>query len=159
MPATGASPRILSAARFVLQVAGGGQSWGFSELSGIKMEVEPTELIYCKPDGTLEHTKQYGKTKPPEVTLRKPMDDDTTLWAWHIQAQAGDPKALMECTLTAYTAGSPGIAPASADQLFSWTLINAWPMKLDLAGMKSGATETPQLTLTLTCDQIMIAST
>jgi phage tail-like protein len=154
MAGTATQPNIISAARFVLGVTGGSAAWGFSELAGIAVEIEPSEYIFCDAKGTVVHTKQYGKTKPPTVTLKKPMDDDKTLWGWHLNAQAGSPNARLDCTLAAYGAGSPGITPDASNPVFSWTLLSAWPSKIDLAGMKAGATETPLMTVTFACDLI-----
>jgi phage tail-like protein len=159
MPGTATQPVVLSAARFVLQVTGGSSSWGFSELTGIAMELEPHEFIYCDAKGGIVHTKQYGKTKPPSVTLKKPMDDDTALWGWHLAAQAGSSAARLDCTLIAYKAGSPGVKPSQDSKVFEWLLQSAWPSKLDLTGMKAGATETPLLTATFACDLITVPGT
>jgi|SRR5579875_940978 len=148
----------ISAARFILTTSTGNGQWAFQELSNINMEVEPHEFIYCEPDGTINHTKQYGKTNPPKVTLKKPMDDDTTLWGWHLACQAGSEAAkYIDCSLVAFKAGSPGLPPdQSKDKVFEWKLINAWPSKLDLSGMKAGSTETAVITVTFACDQIII---
>jgi phage tail-like protein len=149
----------ISSARFLLSTATGNGKWAFQELSNISMEVEPHEFIYCTADGTIEHTRQYGKTNPPKVTLKKPMDDDTTLWAWHLAAQAGSPNARIDCSLIAYSAGSPKIPPTQKDKVFEWLLANAWPSKVELSGLKAGATDTAVLTVTLQCDLITVPGT
>ncbi|HEX4061750.1 MAG TPA: phage tail protein [Streptosporangiaceae bacterium] len=151
-------PVPVTAPRFILQTVTNSTTWAFAELTNIAMEVEPHELIYCHPDGAIQHTKQYGKTKPPTVTLKKFMDSDTSLWAWHVAAQAGSPNARLDCTLTVYKAGSPGLAPSSQDQIFQWMLQGAWPSKLDVAGMKAGGTETTMITATFQCELITIPS-
>jgi phage tail-like protein len=147
---------ILSAPRFYLQPIGGGKvSWGFSQMSNISVEVEPKEFLYCESDGTLTHTKQYGKTVPPSVTLEKPMDTDTTLWAWHMAVQAGIPNARKSCTLVVYPAGSPGIRPEGAP-VFQWELRDAWPQKIGVSGMSAGDTQVGTLTVTFACDLIQV---
>jgi phage tail-like protein len=156
MPGTATLPRLITAARFLLQVTGGSESWGFSELSGISMEVEPHEFIFCDNRGGIVHTKQYGKTKPPTVTLKKPMDEDKALWGWHLAAQAGSPNARLDCTLIAYAAGSPGEQPTDQAKVFEWLLQAAWPGKIELTALKAGATDSPQLTVTFHCDLITV---
>jgi len=157
MPATGStSTKVISAARFVLSTATGNGKWGFSEMNQISMEVEPHEFIYCDPTGAIQHTKQYGKTNPPKVTLKKPMDDDTSLWGWHLAVQAGSASAPVDCSLIAYSAGSPDANPESASKVFEWLLQRAWPSKLELSGLKAGSTATAELTLTLACDLITV---
>lgn len=156
---TGQSIVPISSARFMLSTSTGNGKWPFSELSNISMEVEPHEFIFCMADGSVQHTRQYGKTNPPKVTLKKPMDDDTTLWAWHLAAQAGSHAARVDCSLIAYSAGSPGAQPNGKDKVFEWLLENAWPSKVELSGLKAGATDTAMLTVTLQCDKITVPGT
>jgi phage tail-like protein len=147
---------VLSAPRFYLQPIGGGKvAWGFSQMNNIAVEVEPKEYLYCESDGALTHTKQYGKTVPPTVTLEKPMDNDTTLWAWHMAVQAGMPGARKNCSLTVFGPGSPGVAPQGAPE-FVWELLEAWPQKIEVSGMHAGDTEVGTLTVTFACDFIQV---
>ena len=145
---------ILSAPRFYVQPVGCGKpGWNFQEMTNIALEVEAHELIYCDTDGAINHTKQYGKTKPPSVTLKKPMDTDRSLWAWHASVQLGNQSARLDCTLSVFPAGSPGL-PTTGAPMFQWTLWKAWPSKLDVSGMKAGNTEAGTLTITFACDLI-----
>ena len=156
MAGTAAPTSILSAPRFVVQPVGQPKpAWNFSEMANITSEVEPHEFIYCDPDGAVHHTKQYGKTKPPSVTLKKPMDTDRSLWAWHMSVQLGNPAAKIGCTLSVYLPGSPGLPP-TGPPLFQWTMTEAWPYKLDVSGMKAGNTEAGVLTVTFACDTIEV---
>src|SRR5579875_780051 len=159
MPGTGSALIPISSARFMLSSATGNGKWAFQELSNISMEVEPHEFIYCNADGSIQHTRQYGKTNPPKVTLKKPMDDDTSLWAWHLAAQAGSLTARIDCSLIAYSAGSPAVPPTGKDKVFEWLLANAWPSKLELSGLKAGSTDTAVVTVTLQCDIITVPGT
>jgi phage tail-like protein len=151
------NPTPLSAPRFVVTPSGGTtpKTWTFSELSNISMEVEPHEYIYTDSLGTITHTKQYGKTAPPKVTLKKPMDTDRTLWLWHLAVQAGNDMAKIDVALQVWNAGSPDVKPMSPP-LFQWNLQKAWPSKLEVAGMKAGGTETGVLTVTFACELIEI---
>ena len=100
-----------------------------------------------------------GYTASSVVRMSKPMDTDTTLWGWHLAAQAGSVTARVDCSLIAYAAGSPGMAPTQQDKVFEWLLQNAWPSKLEVSGLKAGATDTAVLTVTLQCDQITVPGT
>jgi len=156
MPPTAVPPPILSAPRFIVRPLGyPKQAWNFSEMSNISSEVEPHEFIYCDSDGTIHHTKQYGKTAPPTVTLKKPMDTDRTLWAWHMSVQLGNPLAKIGCTLSVYLPGSPGV-PAAGGPMFQWEMSEAWPSKLDVSDMRAGSTEAGELTVTFACDTIEV---
>lgn len=156
MAATASQPPILSAPRFVVQpINMPRQLWNFSEMTNITSEVEPQEFIYCDYEGAVHHTKQYGKTNPPSVTLKKPMDTDRTLWAWHMSVQLGNQAAKISCTLSVFLPGSPGI-PTTGPPMFQWTMTEAWPSKLDVGGMKAGNTEAGTLTVTFACDTIEV---
>lgn len=157
MPATGSASTILSAPRFYVQPVGGGSTkWSFSEMTNITAEVEPSQFLYCDPDGSIVHTKQYGMVKPPTVVLKKPMDLDRTLWMWHYSCQCGNPEARMDCTLNVFPAGSPGHKP-DGKPIWQFTMGLAWPSKMEVSGMKAGSTDTGTLTVTFSCDYIEVA--
>jgi phage tail-like protein len=145
------NPTVMSAATFVIQVDGI-QVATFSELSGINTEVEPVEYISTGPGGIL-HTKQFGKTKPPSVTLKRGLDTQTYMWAWHQAVLQGDPAARKTCSLQLFTASQ---APQSGNPIITYLLENAWPSRLDIGGMKAGASEVVTETVVLQCDQILM---
>ncbi len=149
MPATGSGPApVISASRFVIQVHG--INVAFSELSGINSEVEPVEYIASDPTGKIIHTKQFGKTKPPKITLKRALDTDHTIWAWHQLVLNGDTTAPTQCSLQ--------LQDASGKALLTYILDNAWPSKLDISGLKAGSTEVVMETVEIVCDQIMMDS-
>lgn len=150
-PVAGGNPTVMSASTFVIQVDGI-QVASFSELSGISTEVEPVEYISTGPEGIL-HTKQYGKTKPPTVTLRRGMDTETYMWAWHQAVLQGEPTARKTCSLQLFAAAQ---SPKSGQPIITYILENAWPSKLEISGMKAGATELVTETVVLHCDQILM---
>ena len=142
------NPTVMSASTFVIQVDGI-QVASFSELSGINTEVEPVEYISTGPDGIL-HTKQYGKTKPPTVTLKRGMDAETYMWAWHQAVLQGEPTARKTCSLQLFAAAQ---SPKSGQPIMTYILENAWPSKLEISGMKAGSSELDTETVVLFCDQ------
>ena len=145
------NPTVMSASSFVIQVDGI-QVATFSELSGISTEVAPVEYIATGPDGIV-HTKQYGKTKPPSVTLKRGMDTETYMWAWHQAVLQGEPTARKTCSLQLFAASQ---SPKSGQPIITYVLENAWPSKLEISGLKAGATEVVTETVVLFCDQILM---
>ena len=145
----GKQNQVLSAAHFVISWDGE-EVATFSELTGINSEVEAVEYISANStkDGLVQHTKQFGKTKPPKVTLKRGLDGSKAIWAWHEAVLAGDPAALRSCTLS--------LKSASGDINISYELENAWPAKVDIAGMKAGASDVIMETVELVCDQIIM---
>jgi phage tail-like protein len=144
---TGQKPP-LTAARFAIRIEGSAKPAAvFTELGGISSEVEIVEYLATDSvSGAVSHTKQYGKTKPPTITLKRGVDGDASLWAWHQMVLAGDPMAKMSCTLELIGVdGKPKV---------TYWLSGAWPAKLDISGIKAGATEVVVETVTFTCEEI-----
>ena len=151
MAVASGNPTVMSASTFVIQVDGI-QVATFSELSGINTEVESVEYIATGPEGIV-HTKQYGKTKPPTVTLKRGLDPQTYMWSWHQAVLQGDPTARKTCSLQLFAASA---SPKSGQPIITYLLENAWPSKLEIGGMKAGATEVVTETVVLHCDQILM---
>ncbi|HEX5324301.1 MAG TPA: phage tail protein [Capsulimonadaceae bacterium] len=135
---------ILTAPRFVLQINGQAVA-SFQGLGGIKSEIEPTQYIYNDNRGKINHTKQYGKTNPPTVTLKRGIDSNNMLWAWHQKVRNNDPQARQDAVLILYS---------GKKRVGEYILKNAWPKKLNISGMKAGNSQVPMETVTLVCDSI-----
>jgi phage tail-like protein len=137
----------LSSATFQID---NGEKANFSELAGITSELETVEYMEASAQGPV-FGRLFGKAKPPTVTLKRAMgnnDDTKWIWAWHAQARLGDTSAFKDTTLTLFGAGAPD-TPIKA-----YMLTNAIPTKVEIGGIKAGATEVAIQTLTLQCDNI-----
>ncbi|MDP9093237.1 MAG: phage tail protein [Actinomycetota bacterium] len=148
-------PTWVSAPLFVVDVTAMNIVASFSELQGIVSEVEVAEYIVSDNSSGLNHTKQFGKVKPPTVTLKRGLDMDGTgmkMWAWHEMAIKGVQTCRSNATLAICMPGAPG-EPIKQTP-FNWMLENCWISKCDIAGLKAGATDVPLITVTLTCDRI-----
>lgn len=125
----------------------------FSELAGINSEVEQVEYMEAGEKGP-EFGRFMGKAKPPTITLKRAMSsgpDTTWIWGWHQQARAGNLLAYQTTTFMLYGAGDD---PGAAGKM-TYMLINAFPTKVEIAGMKAGGTEVVVQTVTLQCDEII----
>jgi phage tail-like protein len=132
------------------QIEAEGKTANFSELAGISTEIEMVEYMEAGPKGPV-FGRLAGKAKPPTETLKRAMgvgQDTTWIWAWHASARQAQTEAFKDTTLKLFTAGKPD-APVK-----SYLLTNAFPTKVEIAGMKAGATEIALQTLTLQCDNI-----
>jgi phage tail-like protein len=147
MPAgTATGPNdALTAARFSLTIDGV-EIGQFSELAGINSEVEAVELMETNGD-QLFLKKLPGKRKPPTVTLKRGKNKDMGVFAWHQSVVEGQLAAARKsCTLTMYA--TDGTATAK------YYLESAWPSKVEISGLKAGASEVLYETVTLTCEDI-----
>jgi phage tail-like protein len=142
---------LVSAARFVVQFdLGKSSATGeitFSEMQGITSEVEVAEYVSS---GTLGVTlaKQFGRTKPATVVLKRGVDQDMTLWTWHKEVLAGQPSARRSCSLM--------LKDSAGYTQQTYHLHMAWPSKLELGGFKAADSAAIVATVTLTCEMITL---
>lgn len=124
----------------------------FSDLGGISSEMEDIDYMEAGEKGAM-FGRFLGKAKPPTVTLKRAMSagkDTTWIWAWHRMARGGGTLSMTDTTMMLYGAGGPDSGPVA-----TYILMNSFPKKVEIAGMKAGGTEVVIQTLTLQCDEIM----
>lgn len=144
MPPSGSVTSVITAARFIISIDQ--VNTAFSELGGINSEVDPAEYISVGPDGTINHTKQFGKTKPPTITLKRGVDNNGQMWVWHQEVLQGLPTARKTATLTLQDAGG--------NTLQKYVLEQAWLSKLEIGGLKAGDSAVVMETVQIVCDYI-----
>lgn len=123
----------------------------FSELGGISSEVEQIDYMEAGERGPM-YGRFIGKAKPPIVVLKRALSmgpDTTWIWLWHTQARHGVAGAYKLTTLGLCPADRPG------EPVKTYVLSNAFPAKVEIAGMKAGGTEVVIQTVTLYCDEIL----
>ena len=121
----------------------------FSDLEGVVSEVEPVAYVESD-DQAVDHSKLLGKPKPPVITLKRGMNGNMELWAWHEAVRKGDMTAARGCSLTMYDAGGKPVV--------KYWLERAWPAKIDIGAMKAGSSEIMLETVTLVCEYIQRVS-
>jgi phage tail-like protein len=136
----------LTVARFSLTIDGV-EIAQFSELIELTSGLDPSTLTLAQDkEGTLGLKKLPGKRKPPTVTLKRAKTKDLAVFEWHHDAFFRGAQARRSCTLTMYaTDGQPTA---------KYYLENAWPAKIEISGLKAGASEVLYETVTLVCENI-----
>lgn len=120
---------VITANRFSITIDGV-EIATFAELTGIVTEAEAS-----------------GKLKPPTVTLKRGMTGNRELWSWHEAVRLGNlGAARRSASLTMFNSVGQPVA--------KFWLEKAWPSKIDLAGVKAGASEALIETVTLTTEYI-----
>lgn len=142
--ASGSVSPVITAARFIISIDGIDTS--FSELSGINSEVEAAEYISVGTDGSISHTKQFGKTKPPTITLKRGVDNSGNMWTWHQLVLTSDPSARKTATLS--------LQDAQGTTFQKYVLEGAWVSKLEIGGLKAGDSAVVMETVQIVCDYI-----
>lgn len=159
-PASAPQPftTVASAPVFVvssdIQIPGGHklQNIAFQELAGINSEIGIEQYISADPGGFLNHTKQFGQTKPPTVTLKRGVDNSLALWAWHQMALRGDPRArASHLHLEIFGGGLPDVR--NGRPLMSYTLLNAWCARISISSARAGEGVVTE-DVTIACDMI-----
>jgi phage tail-like protein len=134
-----------TAARFSI-VIDGYEIASFSELAGIRTEVDPVELMQSI-DKQVILKKLPGKTKPTTVTLKRGKDNSMALWRWHAAVLMGTiAAARKDCSLVMYNTDGTPVA--------RYNMENAWPAKLEIGALKAGSNEVLMETVTIVCEHI-----
>jgi hypothetical protein len=141
--------QVASAGRFIAEFPGTPIGrMAFSELGGINSKVTPSEYIFNDDRGVTQHTKQFGKTEPPTVTVKRAVDraGTTALMLWHQMAREGNDQARQPGTLTVFDAG--GNAQAV------YMLEDAWLSEINISSVKAGAADVAMIECKITCQEI-----
>ncbi|MEU4191081.1 phage tail protein [Kribbella sp. NPDC026611] len=140
--------QVISAVRFLADFPTAIGRMAFSELGGINSKVASSEYIYNDHVGATVHSKQFGKTDPPTVVLRRALDrtGNNKLLAWHDAARRGLSGARADGRLT--------ITDPSGQTKVVYFIDNAWISELSITQMKAGSSEVAMIEIKLTCDAI-----
>lgn len=131
----------LTAARFSITIDGV-EIAAFSELRGIASSIE---LI----DSDDEPLLGRG-TKTFTVALRRDMNRDLSMSAWHEAVLLNGGAARKSCSLLMYDAEGKPVS--------RYNLTNAWPSKVEIGSLKAGSAEVLMETVTMTCEFIQRVS-
>jgi phage tail-like protein len=146
MPQVPQRDDALAAARFSITVDGV-EIAQFSELVELTSGLDPSTLTLERNDKRKLFLKKLpGKRTPPTVTLKRGMTRDLSLFAWHSDAVQSGVGARRDAALVMFDAhGSP---------VARYHLENAWPAKVEISGLKAGASEVLYEKVTLVCEDI-----
>ena len=137
-----------------IQITGGHKlhNIGFQELAGINSEINIEQYVSVDATGYINHTKQFGLTRPPTVTLKRGLDRSLALWAWHQMALNGDPGARAQyLSLDIFGGGHANVKDLRP--MMSYTLINAWCAKINISSARAGEGVVTE-DVTIACDMI-----
>jgi phage tail-like protein len=127
----------LTAARFSSTIDGH-EIASFTELQGVTTSVDVPSVT---------GGEQAGPTiKTVDIVLRRGLSHDLAMWAWHEAVMLGGLTARRSATIVMYSeTGSP---------VARFELENAWPKKIEVGTLKTGASEVLMETVTVTAEQI-----
>jgi phage tail-like protein len=143
--------QVVSAPRFWVACEQWTSGLGFSKLAGIHSTVEPMEYWYNGRLGNV-HSKQFGRAKPPTISLERGLDLDgfSQMFDWHALARMNNPLAKVPAMFTMMDA-------SGSDTQICYLLENAWCSKLEVDPAQAGATSVVMMRVTIECDAILPA--
>jgi len=140
-----ATPEAITASRFSITIDGY-EIAAFSELQGITTQVDVVDFLQSS-DKEVMLTKLPGKRTPPTVVLKRGKNNSMELWSWHEAVLAGDMAAARKsCSLVMYNTDGKPVA--------RYHMENAWPAKIEIGGLKAGASEVLMESVTVVCEHI-----
>jgi phage tail-like protein len=140
-----AGTEAITASRFSITIDGY-EIAAFSELQGIQTQVDVVDFLQSS-DKEVMLSKLPGKRTPPTVILKRGKNDSMELWSWHEAVLAGDMAAARKsCSLVMYNTDGKPVA--------RYHMENAWPAKIEIGGLKAGASEVLMESVTVVCEHI-----
>ena len=118
-----------------------------TEISGLTMEQDIIELKENGPDGEYVVRKLPGRWKAAEITLTRGLSLDRSFDDWIKQSHVDDKSDVRKSgALVVY---DPEGAPVKR-----YTLVNAWPSKVEISSLKAGDTSVLTEKLVLACERL-----
>ena len=117
--------------KFRFEVDWGGTKIGFSEVSGLNVETEVIEYRSGVTPGDTK-TKQAGLKKYSNITLKRGMfEDDNEYFNWWKETFEKEYKRDITIKLL----------NESGEPVVSWSVSQAWPVKIDATDLKADGNE------------------
>lgn len=119
----------------------------FQELSGVTSEIDVIELKQNTADGKYVIHKLPGNRKPPNITLKRGKDTSMDMWNWHQKVYQGK-------VSDARKNGSIVLYDYDHTEVGRYNFVNAWPSKVSMSTLKSGANEVLMEEVTIVCEEL-----
>jgi phage tail-like protein len=103
----------------------------FREASGLTSESEVIEYKASGPKGEEITIKQPGRTKYPNINLKRGMTDAMDIWEWRKKIEDGQFKDAMKN-------GSIVLYDQAHSEVARWNFENAWPTKVSGPQLNAG---------------------
>jgi phage tail-like protein len=115
-----------------------------SEISGLAVEVDVVEYTAVQLGGTTVTKKRPGTAKYTELTLKRPLTADKSLWTWLKDIRDGKKDYRADGAIVLYDITNTEVG--------RWTFINAWPSKWSASDLDVGSDDPIMEEVTLTIE-------
>ena len=120
-----------------------------TEVTGLKMEQDVVELKQNGPDGKYVIKKLPGRWKSGEVTLTRPLTDDTSFERWVLDSQFGKMADVRK-------GGAIVVYDYEGAAVKRYKMTNAWPKSLEIGSLKAGDTSVLTEKLVVTYERLEV---
>ena len=116
---------------------------GITEVSGLNFEVNVVEYTQAFKDGSTVTKKRPGAVQFTEVTVKRPLSSDKSMWKWAKEIRDGHKDYRQDGAIILYDIANKEVG--------RWTFENAWPSKWSASDLDVGTDDpiTEEMTLVL----------
>lgn len=114
----------------------------FREATGLNSESEKIEYKAAGPKGEEITISQPGRTKYPDIVLKRGLTSDLSMWEWRKEIEDGKFKDSRKN-------GSIVLYAQDHAEVARWNFEGAWPLKVEGPGLNAGNNEIAVESLTL----------
>lgn len=118
----------------------------FQQAEGLTSESEVIEYKASGPRGEEITISQPGRTKYPNIVLKRGMTDSMEMWEWRKQIEDGNYKDAMKN-------GSIVLYDQQHTEIARWNFENAWPVKVSGPSLNAGNNEVAVETIELRAEK------
>jgi phage tail-like protein len=114
---------------------------GITDISGLSVEVAVVDVQQAKKAGITDTRKRPGAVKYGEITLKRHLSADKSLWQWAKDIRDGNPKFREAGAIVLYNIANKEVG--------RWTFEHAWPSKWSASDLDVGSDDpvTEEVTL------------
>jgi phage tail-like protein len=120
---------------------------GISEVSGLAVEMDVVEITQTLPGGITETKKRPGAAKYGEITLKRPLSADKSLWQWAKDIRDGKKDYRADGAVVLYDISNAEVG--------RWTFTNAWPSKWSASDLDVGSDDPMMEEVTLVIELLV----
>jgi phage tail-like protein len=119
---------------------------GITEVSGLAIEIDVVDYTQVDAKGTTVSKKRPGGTKFTDITLKRPMSKDKSLFQWAKDIRDGKDDFRADGAIVLLNIGRKEVG--------RWTFLNAWPSKWSASDLDVGTDDPMIEEVTLTIEHL-----
>ncbi len=119
---------------------------GITEIGGLAVELEVVDYTQVLAGGVTLSKKRPGAAKYGEISLKRPLTADKSLWKWAKDIRDGKKDYRADGAIVLYD--------ISNKEVDRWTFVNAWPSKWSASDLDAGTDDPIMEEVTLVIEHL-----